>query len=505
MARRAPVYIFNTLRSASQSPLDSDADPHLTHAPHAAHAAPLLIMPSRDLFLLAAPPPQKQGPASFFGSLCIHALATAVFWFGLGYNPPVTRVVTEHMSVRQLELHTTDSQNSAHIPYPHPQHNTAARPAQAQSAPPASLPSTQAKKGPQTLIQADLINPITMPPRIPVPRVVIWSPVKTTAKNIVPPLPQKITASDVTPNLTQPNQELNLADVNLAASSLPSVKLQLTPSSTSPIVVHDPDQVQQPPATAAQQAAQPTPAAIISLSDLRMKDGTITLPPVNESAAASAQGASTLAPGKNLSAQAANGPPDSKSTLSGAGHDPQTAAYASTPSTATGPSASSTTDASGSPLTTRITLPRDGHFGAIIVGNDLSQQFPEAASAFGGRMAYTTYIHVGLARSWILQYSLPASAEAAAGGAISHLDAPWPYNIVRPNLDPGAFDADALMIRGFVNQSGRFENLNIVFPAAFSSAQFVLTALQQWQFRPAMQNGQPAKVEILLIIPESPE
>jgi hypothetical protein len=30
----------------------------------------------------------------------------------------------------------------------------------------------------------------------------------------------------------------------------------------------------------------------------------------------------------------------------------------------------------------------------------------------------------------------------------------------------------------------------------------VLAALRQWQFRPAQQNGQAAKVDILLIIPE---
>ena len=52
-------------------------------------------------------------------------------------------------------------------------------------------------------------------------------------------------------------------------------------------------------------------------------------------------------------------------------------------------------------------------------------------------MAYTAYLHVGLSKSWIMQYSLPANAEAAAGGTTSRLEAPWPYNIVRPNLAAG--------------------------------------------------------------------
>ncbi|MGB6857837.1 MAG: hypothetical protein WBE03_13240 [Terracidiphilus sp.] len=52
------------------------------------------------------------------------------------------------------------------------------------------------------------------------------------------------------------------------------------------------------------------------------------------------------------------------------------------------------------------------------------------------------------------------------------------------------------------DQSGRFEDLSIVFPRPFSSAGFVLTTLEQWQFCLAPQIGQPANVEVLLIIPE---
>ena len=120
-------------------------------------------------------------------------------------------------------------------------------------------------------------------------------------------------------------------------------------------------------------------------------------------------------------------------------------------------------------------------------------------------MAYTVYLHVGLARSWILQYSLPRAADAAAAGIVTRLAAPWPYNIVRPKLVPGAINADALMVHGFVNQAGRFETLAIAFPPEFAQAEFVINALDQWQFRPASQNGQITRVEVLLIIPEEME
>jgi hypothetical protein len=149
---------------------------------------------------------------------------------------------------------------------------------------------------------------------------------------------------------------------------------------------------------------------------------------------------------------------------------------------------------------TEIALPRDGRFSAVIVGSSLEDRFSEIPSMSSSRMAYVVYVHVGLARSWILQYSLSGDDEAAGAGVI-HLDAPWPYNIVRPNLAPNAIASDALMVHGFVNASGRFEALRIVFPQAFSQAEFVLGALEQWQFRPAMQNGIAIAVEVLLIIP----
>ena len=94
-------------------------------------------------------------------------------------------------------------------------------------------------------------------------------------------------------------------------------------------------------------------------------------------------------------------------------------------------------------------------------------------------------------------------ADAAAAGEVAALDAPWPYNIVRPNIPAGS--VDAIMVHGFVNQAGRFEALSIAFPSGFAQAPFVLGSLAQWQFRPAAQNGQPVRVEVLLIIPEDQE
>jgi hypothetical protein len=147
-------------------------------------------------------------------------------------------------------------------------------------------------------------------------------------------------------------------------------------------------------------------------------------------------------------------------------------------------------------------MPKGGQFGSVIVNDDLEQQFPELEGAWTGRIAYTAYLHVGLPKPWIMQFSLPRNTPPAAPGTNSRLEAPWPFEIVRPNLPPGSVDADSVMIRGYVDEDGRFQNLSVVFPQPFSNAQFVIAALQKWQFRPAQHNGLAAKVEVLLIIPE---
>jgi hypothetical protein len=371
----------------------------------------------------------------------------------------------------------------------------------------------------------------------------------------------------VQPNLAPPNQEANLADIGVASSLQPKEALPVKPSTTTPVASHTPEPDQKPPETTSDPTAQPTPARVMSLTDVQMKQGTITLPAANETAAA--QPATPAPPKTEAQTPAGAGNPASKAGGAGTGtgsgqsaskeaEKPATSARASGTAAAKGGSkqddkkpgdkpgstaksagpgqgdskpaaaaaiaaaangaavapaqaaapasgAGSGADSADEPAAERITLPRDGKFGVVVVGSSLEEQYPEIGGIWGGRMAYTVYLHVGLAKSWILQYSLPRSAEAAAAGSVARLDAPWPFEIARPNIDPGAINADALMVHGMVNAAGRFESLAIVFPPDFAQARFVLNTLRQWQFRPATQDGQAAPVEILLIIPDELE
>lgn len=478
---------------------------------------------SPTITLFSQQPDLHQRPTSFVASILIHAASLSLISFGFLYQPRLdSRLLTEHYTVRTLDLHPPDEQmrraRRGGITYPGPRliaHSAA--PGKPASPRPRPLRiAVQAKHGQQTLVQPDLITHLNITPAIPIAQVVLWSPRSRPVKEIVAPQPEKPTASDVTPSLDPPNQELNLADVNIASSPRPALKQPVAASTTAPIKVQAPGLIQMAPDTVAQLNAQPTPVAVMSLSSLRMKDGTVVLPPLNETASANTSGTLTAASPRDLS-QPGDGVSSSAAGASGAGKnaaDPaatknsgaqSSAAVAGLQQGATKGAAQGSESGAGQSdqsAATQITLPKNGQFGAVVIGDSLQDEFPESAGVWNGRLAYTVYLHVGLARSWILQYALPSAADAAAGGDVAHLEAPWPYNIVRPNLAPGAIDADALMIHGFVNQTGRFEDLSLVFPQVFPQAQFVLDSLQQWQFRPATQDGQSAKVEILLIIPE---
>jgi len=489
----------------------------------------LLMAPSYTISLFNQKPDRGARPTSIAASFVLHTLAIAVVWFAVAYRPPYVRIATDRLPVRELDLNIPDDMRTPPR-IPAPAASAGAHAPASQGKPSASDPAlrevAQAQPGPQTLIQPDVEHPVTLPEQIPVPQVAIWQPSKVPVKKIVPALPQRPAPSEVKPSVESPNQELTLADVKISSSFRPTPKPIVAASTTSPVAIHAPPQPPVPLATTSQTAKPPAPAALLSLSNLRMKEGIAILPPVNESVVVNSQGSLTgqskdaASPGKNnasakpgqggSSAGPAGNPNSHNSTpgpglafkISGPGLSaPNGKSDGPEPQSGNGPA-----DIDSNRLsTTPVNVSRDGRFSSIIIGNSLQDKYPEIGGVWNGRVVYTVYLHVGLARSWVLQYSLAHAPEQAQSGLVSAIEAPWPYSIVRPNLDPGSLDADALMIHGFVNQSGHFEALSMVFPQTFPQAQFVIAALEKWQFRAAMQGGQSARVEVLLIIPEQSE
>lgn len=443
-------------------------------------------------------PPARRGISSVALSCILHGAGFGVASYALLHAPRV-QAITERYSVRHLELHTPDAQST----YPGKDAGKgtlqdaldAAEQADAQGDTP-PLPETAPGKGSnQTLLQPEFHTHAVLAQSAPIPSVVIWTPELASAKEIVAPTPDAQTASTAKPALDAPNEELHVADRAVAATDAHPKIATPPPGTTSPIVQDTLALVQMAPATMSVSARQPTPTAVLSLSDLKLNEGSVTLPPVNE--VKMKVNAQQMATPVHAGAAGKAGPgPAPAASRPAAG---------ATPAGSSAQKAQAQGNGDGLANTAHIVLPKDGKFGVVVVGSSLSDEYPETLQIWNDRVAYTAYLHVGLAKNWILQYAQVRSADASNNGEEGRLEAPWPYDIFRPNLISGDLNADALMIHGIVNEDGRFEKLAVAFPTEFDHASFVLHALQQWQFRPARQNGKPTAVEVLLIIPEEME
>jgi len=393
----------------------------------------------------------------------------------------------------------------------------------------------------QILIQPDAPPDILITRPVMAPNVLRWTAPAIPTKTIVPLPPQKSILSNLRPKIEPPNREIKPADLKMSSTPFATTMATLAPSTTTPVVVRGPDPAKRIPETAAKQAEPPTPAQIMSLSNLQVKEGPVQIPLANSPASPAIHESAGTGPSVNTagtgqgnpaSSQSGSGPGQSSSATgskpgSGSGTGTQTAKGNGAPGPAQpakgngppgpaqvaknegtpGPAADATPGPDlgslvGGPVT-HIHLAKDGQFGFVVVGASIAEQYPETVGLWGGRLVYTVYVHMGSGKPWILQYALPSAALAAANNA--RPDAPWPFDIVQPHLDPADYTSDALMVHGFVNAAGRFDHLAVVFPSDFAKAKFLLSALQQWQFRPGRQNGQVAAIEVLLIIPDQEE
>ena len=563
--------------------------------------------------LFAEPPRSSSYPATFVASILLHVSLFGLLTYKvMNSHRVIERFPLDRYTLRVLDLHSEEPQSrqsadggivyrgpktdpkpgtqggvqsSLYVdpkPAPKVEQEKLASTASDAGSPPALRRTPRLLPAPQTLIQPDIPKSIVMPDKTPVPLVVLWAPDKVAKPRIVPPLPEKPVIAVVQPSLETPIPEERLADLKLSSSAFVTLTPVPPPSTTSPVVVHGPEEAKKVPETTSKQPEKSTPARIISLSDLRVPEGKVAVPAANQTASKvppgsvvpgvlvspspsgngnSASKAGHDAPGKgagdrtaskgdNAAAASGTAAHPTSGTINAKSGNPGAGQRASAhPATGQGPSgpdsskqgssnhlpsvqsASTSGDkpanagrpgsqtgaqiapangaASGSDFahqqgTVHIALPRDGQFGAVVIGSSIEDMYPETAELWSGRLASTVYLHVGLAKSWILQFALPRLADAAsvAGGRV---EAPWPFEIVRPNLQADNLDSEALILHGLVNKDGRFEKLEVVYPPEFPQSRMVVNVIDQWQFRPAEQNGQYIPVEILLIIPGQTE
>jgi hypothetical protein len=402
----------------------------------------------------------------------------------------------------------------------------------------------------QALIVPDSAK-VTLPPP-PLPQIVLWQTTLSPKVEVIVPPPPQVSIAAMVSSLRPPNQEMHIADLQLSATKFPSAAPLPAPSNTAPVSSPEPTALQRLSTLLARQTDAPTPANLIASSTIQVQSGPVLIPlshsitpdteagsvhPGSKDARAS-EGAGTsrmehsgLGTGDGSSARAAVAPSPAAGNAAGPNGSGQGRSISATTAHTSGASAAGTPgagadrgaksafkilggDAAGSGIApdrggsspgyavTRMLLPKDGRFGMVVIGNSSSDEYPESANIWRSRMAYSVYLQVGTAQKWILQYALPASEVSATAGG--RLEAPWPYDISRPSIDSEAA-ADAILVHGLLTASGKLEDLTLVFPAKLAETPFLLRALQLWEFRPALRNGQPAAVEVLLIIPPAPQ
>jgi hypothetical protein len=479
----------------------------------------------QPISLFAQQAPAHQRPSSFIVSVLTHIVVVGLIAYGFIFAPRINmRAAADRYTLREVDIDLPDpvrKVNSADSAlYPGQKNSAAQAPtthslAAAPTSSPLQVPKLHLSD--RTVVQPD-IPPNQLVVKSKVPSLLLWSAQRPKVQLIAPPQPQKIAIMNTKPTLTRPTPETHISDVPITSTPFESRFPMPSPSSSTPVVVSGATVGDLIPETASKSSIQPSAAAMLSISEEEMAKGTVALPAVNQTAKGSETGA--MRPGKTgNSMQAGQGSSNTagadkgmQSSQGAAGNIPGAAGNRNGMAAGNGgnvgkaPGNGGSTGGAGGegtePSFTRVTLPQNGTYGVVVVGSSMAEEFPETQRLWGGRLVYSVYLHVGLARSWILQYSLPPKGDAVAAGDMKHLEAPWPTYIVRPSNGPGNINADALMIHGFVTESGHFEALNLAFPPTFSQTQLLLQALKQWKFRPAKHDGQIARVEVLLIIPD---
>ena len=507
---------------------------------------------SRTITLFSLPPEPPRGASALVTSVVFHASAIAFILSTVLFAPrfrlPTPDVyMMQHVNLNMPCPPVPKSGGSGSSAYPKASTGQESSAEEKIAAPASSrIHFMKRKLAPQTLIQPDVDPDKMLPKETPVPAMLLWSGHRPKVQMLTPPKPQPPSITLDKPKLNFPNKETRIAALDISPTPFTSRMPMPVTSKSSPVILNRQLDVERIPETGSISSIEPTPAAVLSASDLHMNQGVVSMPAANQSAEGSEKGG--LGTGKNPNT-IQNGSGDSGSTGSekaagkgqsgtgGKASGPGTGGKAagtgsgnSQTGTGNGNGGSGSQAGSGSGQgtghnpgagsgsspgkgqgsgdgddgkVTRINLPKNGQFNVVVVGSTLDEQYPETAEVWKGRLAYSVYLKVGLEKSWILQYSLPRAADSANASS-AHLDAPWPYYIVRPNLNADDATSDSVMVHGFVNESGHFEKLSVVFPTdmGYAREQLVLTALQQWQFRAGSHDGQVAKLEVLLIIPE---
>lgn len=490
--------------------------------------------PAADPLFMRLTPARPNRWRSFSLSIGIHVL-------GLLLLPPLTEQITQP-SDRELWRRQQRLLRTLHIRIPEqlyvassaanelskkkvvlrPEKSRAARgesgmaglrePARPQGAPRRRFqlpPLPRRMKTAQTILQPQFAPDMPPEAAINLPEVFFWAPRTELPRYVKPFQMPGYTVRPTQPRVLDAPPKLEVPTAEPAPVSVPPTPdflhvLQTVAGSRLPLKTADSDNGPGPSAISAEQAAgDPTTLLSLAREAQRMREF-LSVPPGNQLGQLSEGGPG----GRITGAEGGGGRGVGGRGLSGtgtggggkAGPDDIGAGGDALSPEAIGAAAVAAAQA------TRIQRPVNGVFDVVVQSSGL-EGFPESAGVLSGKPVYSVFVQAGAAKDWIMQYCIPASDDrpVEVSGAVvrltgtSPLTAPYPYLTMRPALRPrpGRY----VMVHGAVTASGLFEDLRVLGVTDAYETAVVLAVLEQWRLRPAMRDGKPVKVEILLAIP----
>jgi hypothetical protein len=153
----------------------------------------------------------------------------------------------------------------------------------------------------------------------------------------------------------------------------------------------------------------------------------------------------------------------------------------------------------------RIVHPVNGSYDVVVAQAATVHDSAARTSAAGAGTVYTVYLPVGDDKEWLLEFCSiastrpPQSSIQVSIGDEDSIAPPYPISTVIPAKLLATFPGK-LVLQGSITAAGRLRNFRAAGPASVNS-QLILQLLEEWRFRPAMQNRIPVEVDVRLIVP----
>jgi hypothetical protein len=162
-----------------------------------------------------------------------------------------------------------------------------------------------------------------------------------------------------------------------------------------------------------------------------------------------------------------------------------------------------------------VSPPRPRHAPMVVTAGPAGGGGLHLYGVLKGGKVYTVYLPMP-GKSWILQYcaedNLVRSGISPPTGVVVRLDPglvpPSPeeqFDFERPPLSKGRY-REMIILHGVIREDGSVDDLRVVQGLLDMVDQASVAAFGRWRFRPALRDGKPVAVEVLVGIPAlSPE